>query len=151
MAKSPTDIEYLIKRTKELATSREELIGSLAQRIENDIENAEEILKELRSALAEIKGGETKVTKKVTRTVSAVAAVSKKSGKRIRLDAQQSDAMKAKILAAKFPKGGGTMKDISKATGPIPFGSLRRIVNDLLDKKKLTKTGQKALTRYFVA
>ena len=153
MAKTPTDIEYLIKRTKELATSREELIGSLAQRIENDIENAEEILKELRSALAEIKGGETKGgrPKKVTTTVSTVAAVSKKSGKRIRLDAHQSDAMKAKILAAKFPKGGGTMKDIGKATGPIPFGSLRRIVNDLLDKKKLTKTGQKAQTRYFIA
>ena len=148
--KTSTDIENLIKKTKELATDREELIARLAERIQTEIENAEEILKDLRSALAEIKGGEPKA-KKVTRTVSAVATVSKKSGKRIRLDAHQSEAMKTKILAAKFPKEGGTMKDIAKATGPIPFGSLRRIVNDLLDKKKLTKTGQKAQTRYFIA
>jgi alanyl-tRNA synthetase len=144
MTETP-DIEYLIERTKELATSREELMDKLAERIQTDIENAEEILKELRSALAQIKGGEPK---KVTK---AVSTVSKKSGKRIRLSALQSDAMKTKILAAKFPKGGGTMKDIGNATGPIPFGSLRRIVNDLLDKKKLTKTGQKAQTRYFIA
>ena len=155
--KTPTDIEYLIKKTKELATSREDLIDRLAERIETDIENAEEILKELRSTLAEIRGGETKVATKVTRATSKVSAkVSAKvsgkvSGKRIRLSALQSAGMQTKILAAKFPKEGGTMKDIAKATGPIPFGSLRRIVNDLLDKKKLTKTGQKAQTRYFIA
>ena len=148
MTKTP-DIEYLIKRTKELATSREDLMDKLAERIQTDIENAEEILKELRSALAEIKGGETRVAKKVIRATSKVSA--KVSGKRIRLSALQSAGMQTKILAAKFPKAGGTMKDIATATGPIPFGSLRRIVNDLLDKKKLTKTGQKAQTRYFIA
>jgi hypothetical protein len=148
MATQTPDIDQLIKKMKDLETTREELKASLAKRIQTDIEIAKEMLEELQAAYATVVGATTRAT--VAARVSR-GRPPKTSGKRVRMTSSQSASLKVKILAAKLPKEGGTMKDIAKVTGPIPFGALRRITNELLEEKKMTKTGQKAKTRYFIA